>query len=344
MVNRSSSGLEGFIELGKSIFIRIGTLPFMLAAILIVFGVWNPAFLGVGNIVVASRESTYLILVTLAQMLALLSGGLDLSLGTSIALISVITGSVMVALPADPGVAVLVGCLAGIGVGAAVGFMNGLCIAFLRVSPFLVTLGMSFIASALALTLSGGGAPVLGLPSIFMDTLGYGRVLGVPVPVLITILVAGGVYLLLSWTRFGRYIYALGGSLEAAVRAGIPIRRYTVLTYVSVGILVGIAGVMLTARVGSGEPTLGLTLPLLSITAAVMGGISIFGGEGRLYGAVLGAVAITLLRNGMDVVGVGSFLQMVILGGILIMALALEQYRRSLRASRELQLRLAGGG
>ncbi|MAF85869.1 MAG: ABC transporter permease [Dehalococcoidales bacterium] len=339
MVKNSIPNLQKLLELGKVAFIRVGVLPLLLVATVVIFSIWNPAFLSLVNLVVVSREATYLIMVTLAQMLALLSAGFDLSLGATVALISVVSATVMLSLQAYPGVDVLVGSLVGIGIGALVGVSNGFFIAFFRISPFLVTLGMSFIALSLSLILSGGGRPVYGLPANFVYTLGHGRVLGIPVPVIVTILLIGSVYFILSWTRFGRYIYALGGSRDAAVRVGIPVRRYTVFTYVAVGILVGISGVMMTARTGSGEPTLGLTLPLLSISAAVIGGISLFGGEGKLYGAILGAIAITLIQNGMNLVGVDSFVQMVIMGAILIMTLASEHYRRQLRTSWELKLR-----
>jgi len=338
MVKNSISNPQKLRELGKVVFIRVGALPLVLVAILVTFGVWHSAFLSFGNMFIVSREATYLIMVTLAQMVALLSAGVDLSLGATIALISIVSATVMVALQAYPGVDVFVGCLVGIGVGALVGAVNGFCIAFFRISPFLVTLGMSFIALALALILSGGGAPVYGLPKSFVYILGAGKIWGIPVPVMVTILLIGVMYFILSWTRLGRYIYALGGSSEAATRVGIPIRRYTFFTWVNVGILVGVAGVMLTARCGSGEPTLGLVMPLYSIAAALIGGISYFGGEGKLYGAILGAITITLLRNGMDVVGVDSFVQMVILGVILIMVLALDRYRRQVRTSWERKL------
>ena len=339
MVKNSMPNPQKPIELGKAVFIRVGALPFILAGILVIFSIWSPRFLTFTNGFTISREATYLIMVTLAQMLVLLSGGLDLSMGSAIALISVISAKVMVGLQAYPGVDVFVGFLAGIGIGSLVGTANGFVIAFFQVSPFLVTLGMSYIALALSLTLSGGGKPVWGLPTNFVSILGHGRVLGIPVPLIIAIFLIGVVYFILSWTRFGRYIYALGGSREAATRAGIPVRRYTFFTWLVFGILVGIAGVMMTARVGTGEPTLGLAMPLLSIAAAVLGGVSLFGGEGTLYGAMLGAITITLLRNGMDVVGISSFVQMVIIGVVLIAALALEQYRRGLRTSWERKLR-----
>ena len=330
MVKNSIPNPQKLRELGKVVFIRVGALPFILVAILVIFGVWNPTFVGAGTMFAAARAATYLIIVTIAQMVVLLGAGLDLSVGGSITLISFVSAWVMVALQAYPGIDMLVGCLAGIGVGTLVGVLNGFSIAFFRISPFVVTFAMGSVAQGLTLILSDGGVPVFGLPAYFMDILGSGKVLGLPVPVIVTILLVGVMYLILSWTRLGRYIYALGGSSEAARVMGIPIRRYTFFTYMIAGILVGIAGVMLTARIGAGEATLGLEMPLLSITAAVMGGVSLFGGEGKLYGAILGAITITLLRIGMDMVRIGSFAQMAAMGVILIIVIILDRYRRQM--------------
>ncbi len=330
MVKSSIPTPQKLRELGKVVFIRVGALPFILVVILVTFGVWNPAFLSLVNMVSASRAATYLIMVTLAQMMVLLSAGLDLSVGGSITLISMVSASTMVSLQAYPGVDVLVGSLVGIGIGTLIGALNGFSIAFFRISPFVVTFATGSMAHGMALIVSDGGVPVFGLPAYFMSTLGAGKVLGIPVPVLVTILLIGVVYLILSWTRFGRGIYAMGGSRQAAGIMGIPLRRNTFLVYVIAGLLVGIAGVMLTARIGSGEPTIGLEMPLLSITAAVMGGVSLFGGEGKLYGAILGAIALTLLRVGMDLAMIGSFVQMAVMGGVLIMVTALDGYRRRL--------------
>ena len=317
-------------ELGKAVFIRVGALPFILVAIFVIFGVWNPAFLGPSNVVVVSRTATYIIIVTVAQMLALISGGLDLSLGGSITLISVITATVMVALKAYPGVDIFAGVLAGIGVGTLMGVLNGFCIGYLGIAPFVVTFATGQMAQGASLILTDGGVPIFGLPGSFEATMGAGKVLGVPVPIMVAIILIGAMYFIVTWTRFGRYLYALGGSRTAALVMGIPVRRYTFLTYLVIGILVGIAGVMMTARIGCGEATIGQEMALLSITAAVMGGVSLYGGEGKLYGAILGAVTITFLRVGMDMARIGSFVQMAAVGAVLITVIIIDRYRRQL--------------
>jgi len=329
VVKNSIPNPQKLRELWKPVFIRVGALPFILAGILVVFGVWNPAFLTFLNISSVFTEATFLIMLTLAQTLALLSGGWDLSMGGAITLISIGSTSAMVALQAYPGVDVFMGCLVGIGIGSLVGVVNGFGVAFWGISPFIVTFAMGSITHGMTLVLTKGGVSIFGVPASFAHIL-YGTVLGIRVPVIVTIVLIGVMYFILSWTRFGRYIYALGGSREAARVMGIPVRRYTFLTYVVVGILVGIAAVMLTARIGAGEATLGLEMPLLTITAAVLGGVSLYGGEGTLYGAVLGAITIALLRNGMDMAMIGSFAQMAAIGVVLIGVVVIDRYRRQL--------------
>ncbi len=314
----------------KRLFVRFGVLPFVMAAILVIFGLWESSFLSANNLFNLSRASTYLIMVTLAQMICMLCAGLDLSVGGSITLTSILCSEILVATSSYGSGGITLGILVGICVGTAVGALNGFCTAVFRISPFIVTLATMTITQGIALILTRGGNPILGLPKDFVNILGVGKLWGLPAPVLVTIALIALVYFVLYWTRFGRYVYALGGNREAAVVMGIRASLYTFLAYTVAGAIVGLAGVMLTARVGSGEATLGLEMPLLSITAAVLGGISLFGGEGKLYSAVLGAITIIMLRNGMDVVNISSFVQMVAMGCILIAVIAADTYRREI--------------
>jgi ribose transport system permease protein len=146
------------------------------------------------------------------------------------------------------------------------------------------------------------------------------------VPWLVTLLVVALAYVALYWHRLGRNWYAVGGNPVSAHIAGVPVKRALFLAYLSAGILVGIAGVMLTARVGSGEPNLGGSFALQSIAAAVLGGISLRGGQGSLWGAILGAIFLVLLQNGLDLVGVSSYMQMIITGGLLVFAVIVDHY------------------
>lgn len=302
----------------------VGILPILMAALVIVFGVLQPRFLAWQNIHTVGLQSVYLVIVAVAQMLVLLTSGFDLSVGSSIALTSIVTSTVLVT-RGGGAEGILAAAIAGIGVGTLIGAGNGVVVALFDVSPFIVTLAMLSVAAGAALIMSGG-VPVFNLPPAFADTLAKGTVAAVPVPWIVTAVIIFVVYVLLSWTRFGRYLYAVGGNAEAAHLSGVPVRLCLFLAYALAGALTGVAGVLLTARVGSGEPNLGATVPLESIAAAVLGGVSLRGGEGTLLGAVLGAVFLVFLRNGMDLVRITSYVQMVVTGLLLVVAIVADRY------------------
>lgn len=304
--------------------IRVGILPFLMAGLVVIFGVLQPRFLAWQNIHTVGIQSVYLVIVAIAQMLVLLTSGFDLSVGSSIAVVSIVTSSVLVAGAGDA-TGIAVAAAAGVGVATLIGAVNGAVIAIFGVSPFIVTLAMLSMAAGAALIMSGG-VPVFNLPAGFSDSLAKATIATVPVPWVVTAIIIFAVYVLLSWTRFGRYLYAVGGNADAAHLSGVPVRLCLFLAYVLAGVLTGVAGVMLTARVGSGEPNLGATVPLESIAAAVLGGVSLRGGEGTLLGAVLGAVFLVFLRNGMDLIRISSYTQMVVTGVLLIVAIVADRY------------------
>lgn len=328
IVNKGRSDI-GFGP-AKWLFIRLGILPFFLVAAVVLFAVIEPRFLSHGNLLNVARQSTYLIMVSLGQMIVLLTAGLDLSIGSAIALVSVVTATVMgLMLAADPSsvwLAISVGIAAGLATGAAVGVINGIGVAIFNVTPFMMTLGMLSIAFGLALTLSGG-SPVYGMPPEFGTIFAYSKLLGIPMPIYIAMLVFLFAYVLLNWTSAGRYLYALGSNARAVHLSGIRGVSYLFLAYVLCGLLAGIAGVLLTARVQSGEANMGQELVLQSIAACVIGGVSLFGGIGRASNVILGAVFITLLTNGMNLVRIDGYLQQVVLGVVLILAIIADQTR-----------------
>jgi ribose transport system permease protein len=311
-------------------FVKVGVLPFLLIALLILFTLAGEGrFMTISNMLNVSRQATYLAILTAGQMLTILCAGFDLSVGSSVALTSVVTSMSMVVFP-SPTMAMIVGILAGIATATLIGVANGLTIAVFRVSPFVVTLGMMSAAQGLALLLSKG-VPIFNLPPYFNRILGIGKIAGIPIPILIALFIVIVIYILLNRTRTGRYFYAIGGNVEAARLSGIAIRKYTLLAYVLCGTLTGITGVMLTARVASGEPNLGAALPLESIAAAVIGGVSLRGGEGGVIGAIFGAILIVLIRNGMDLMNISSYLQMVVMGMLLIFAVVMDHFRLSIK-------------
>src|SRR3989449_5034948 len=187
-------------------------------------------------------------------------------------------------------------------------------------------LAMASIGFGLALSMTGG-VPVYGMPSQFGATLGFGKLLGVPVPVYVTVVVILAMYVLLNWTRIGRYFYAIGGNIKASALSGISTRSYLFLAYVLCGFLASLGGVMLTARLATGEASIGAAMPLRSIAACVIGGVSLRGGTGRLGSVVLAAVFIEGFENGMNLVRIQSYLQMVVLGVLLIFAVVMDEVR-----------------
>lgn len=313
----------------KQTFIRVGVLPFLLVALVILFSLAESRFMSVSNMVTVSRQATYLAMITCGQMLTILCAGFDLSVGSSVALTSIITARTIMALP-HPAGGITAGVLAGIATGTVLGAFNGITISVFRVSPFVVTMGMMSVAHGLALLVSGG-VPIFNLPDEFNHYLAISTVWGIPVPLLVAAFVVATTHIMLTRTRIGRYFYALGGNEEAARLSGIHVKKYNCLAYILCGSLAGLSGVMLTARVASGEPNLGAALPLESIAAAVIGGVSLRGGEGSLIGAVFGAILIVLIRNGMDLMNISSYLQMVVMGGLLVFAVVMDQFRLSLK-------------
>ena len=289
-------------------------------------------FLTTQNILGVARHSTDLILVAMAQMIVMLTAGLDFSVGVILAMTSVVASMTMVALWSGYGSgweAIFIGCLAGLLVGACIGLVNGLGVAFLRVPPFIMTLGMSSIIFGLALTITGG-IPIYGVPETFANILGYGTFLGISLTIWITLFFIILVYIFLNMTKMGRYFYAIGGNVRAAELSGINIRVYIVGAYVFSAIITSIAALLITARLETGEPNLGANFPLLSIAACAIGGVSLLGGVGRVQNVVLGAFFIILIQNGMNLMRVGSYLQMVVIGGLLILAISAEYFRQQM--------------
>lgn len=312
--------------LSDTMFIRGGVLPLMVFAAVAIFTVMKPEFLTFSNLTNLLRQSVYLVIVALAQMLALVAGGLDLSVGSILALTSVVSVMVMTLLPDSPWLAITLGSLAGITVGTLVGMLNGAGVALMRIPPFMMTLGVSSVIIGITLFLSGG-VSIYGMPDIFGVMFGFGDLFGIPYPVLTAFILVALVYLMMNWTTFGRHLYATGGSPRAAELSGVPTTRVLFITYVLVGTITAISGLLLTARLGTGESTIGLSMPLESIAACVIAGVSLSGGSGRVGNVVLGAIFINIVQNGMNLIQVGAYMQTIILGALLILAVTADRLR-----------------
>jgi ribose transport system permease protein len=314
----------------KFAFVRLGVLPFLLVIALVIFTLMSDNFLTGRNLMNVARQSTYLAMVAMGQMLALLTGGFDLSVGTILAVTSVVGALAMstlnAAYPDMVWLAIAGGMLAGLLAGLSIGVVNGLGVAVFSVSPFMMTLGLASIGFGIALYLTGG-VPVYGMPEAYGSIFGFGGFFGVPTPIYVTAILIVAMYVLLNWTRFGRYLYAVGGNLKASRLSGIHTRRILLLAYVLCGALATVSGLMLTARLETGEANIGASMPLESIAACVIGGVSLRGGVGRLSGVVLGAIFIGLVQNGMNLARIDSYLQTVVIGVLLILAVVADQLR-----------------
>lgn len=317
-------------RISRTLFVRLGVLPFFLLAALVVFGVASDRFLTLDNLVNVARQSVYLMLVSLGQMVVLITGGFDLSVGAAIAITSVVSALVMTAVAGlfpDAVTAIIVaGALAGFAAALLIGLANGVGVAYFGVSPFIMTLGVSSVAAGGSLFLTGG-VPVSGLPTEFSDTFGFGRLLGVPVPVVVAVVAVAVMWTIMARTRRGAHIYAVGGNIKAAHLSAIHTRRTLVFAYALSALIASLTGLLLTARVESGEANLGGTIAMESIAACVIAGVSLRGGIGRVENVVLGAFFIVLVQNGMNLAQIGSYMQMVLLGGLLILAVVFDQIR-----------------
>ncbi len=287
----------------------------------VAFAAVAPQFLSVPNLVNVALSIAITGILAVGMTMVILTGGIDLSVGSVVALAGVVA-----AMLANEG-SVAVGALAAVAVGLAVGLFNGFVIAQFRVPPFVTTLAMLTICRGLAFIITGGRS-VGNLPEAF-GYVGKSRLAGVPLPVVLMLLVIAGGWFLLRHTVVGRHVYAVGGNREAAFLAGVNTKRVTALTYVLNGVLVGLAGFVLASRLGAGVPNAGVQYELDVIAAVVVGGTSLTGGRGSVVGTLWGAVFIGVLNNGLNLAGVDPYMQKIALGVVLLLAVLADQAGKS---------------
>lgn len=286
-------------------------------------------FLTVENGMNVLRQISINLCLSIGMTLIILSGGIDLSVGSVLALSGAVAAGLLKNGIALPGLNVLVeftvfgAILAGLVTGLALGWFNGFVITQFKLPPFVATLGMLSIARGLTM-LWTGGFPITGLDENF-GFMGTGHLLGVPMPVWISGALVAVFILVLKRTRFGRHVYAVGGSEKAARLSGLNVRRIKLLVYMIGGALAGVAGLLVTARLDSATPNAGLTYELDAIAAVVIGGTSLNGGRGTLMGTVLGCLIIGVLNNGLILLDVSAFWQQVIKGFVILIAVAVDK-------------------
>lgn len=304
-------------------------LPLMFLAAVILFTIQAPGFLTADNLTNVARQSVYLLIVALGQLIVLIGGGLDLSVGAVVSLTSVVSATVMAAvyaaMPDSPGLAMLAGLGSGVVIAILVGLINGIGSTWLRIPPFMMTLGLSSVLFGITLLVSGG-VPIYGLPPLMGQIFGYGQVAGIPVPAIVAVVLVIATYVLLEWSRFGRHLYATGGNARAAELSGVRTDRVTILAFMLSSGMAVLAGLLLTARLDTGESNIGTALPLESIAACVIAGVSLAGGQGRTFTVLLGTLLIMLVQNGLNLMQVGAYAQSMSIGAILIFAMALARH------------------
>jgi ribose/xylose/arabinose/galactoside ABC-type transport system permease subunit len=247
----------------------------------------------------------------------IISGGIDLSVGSLVAVAGVVLAGALKA-----GWPIPIAIAAGLAVGAATGLLNGIVIAFGRLPPFIMTLGMMSVARGAALLMTDG-RPISGFDASFRS-IATGRIAGVPAPIVLTLALYAVSHFVLSRTRFGRYVYGIGGNEEATRLSGVNVRFHKTMVYVVSGAMSAIAAVLLTARLNSAQPIAGIMYELDAIAAVVIGGTSLSGGEGHLGGTLIGALTMGVLRNGLNLLGVSSFLQQLVIGVVIIVAVLVD--------------------
>ena len=296
-------------------------LPAVIVVMVLVTGLIEPRFWSAENLLNLSRQIAPLMIISVGQTLCVISGGLDLSLAASLGLSGVYGIIAMRYGGVATGIAVM------LGTGLTFGLLNGLIITRFQVSPFIVTLGMLSIGRGLAL-MASGGLPIYDVPNSFIDILGYGSVLGVPVPAIIAVVTMLAGAAILRFTIFGRYLYAIGSSPAAAYSSGIHVSRYVVLCYVLSGGTAAIAAIALTAWVNAAQPMAATGLELQSLAAVVVGGIALTGGAGSMINAFYGVLILGMLANALNMVGVSSFMQTLVIGVVIVGAVILDRLRR----------------
>jgi ribose transport system permease protein len=292
----------------------------VLGVLCITMAVLSPFFLSVSNFLNILLATTTIGVLAIAATLILSSAGLDLSLGSVLGFSGVVGAYLCVELE-WPWFMAIVGAL---GAGALAGYVNGTLITRTRIPAFIVTLGMLGIARGVGLIIAPNGGAIYGLPAPVIY-LGQGRPLGIPMPVIILAVVAIIAHYILSYSRFGHHTLAMGDSEAAARATGIPVESLRRKLYTISGLLAGLAGLIFMARVNAGDPTAGYTYELTAITAAIIGGTSLFGGKGSILGAMVGALIMGVLQNGLNLLAVQSYYQQIAIGAVLILAVYIDQ-------------------
>jgi len=301
---------------------KLGAL-FGLILLMIVLSIASPYFLTFRNLMNVAQQSTIIALIAAGELLAILTGGIDLSVGSLLALSISVTGVTTITMGINP----VIGLILGLGIGTLAGMANGLLLTKLHLPhPFIATLGMMNIARGLALIITKA-SPVSGFPS-WIQFLGAGYVGPIPFSFIFVIVIAIIFHFFLTRTELGRHIYAVGGNKEAAKLSGINVDRTLIWVFTISGLMAAVAGILLMGRVNAAYPLAGLNYELDAIASVIIGGASFFGGVGNIWGTLIGAIILAVIRNGLNLLGVSPDAQSVVIGAVIIGAVYIDVLRR----------------
>jgi ribose transport system permease protein len=297
-------------------------LPFLTLIVLFVsLAIASPHFLTDTNLSSVVRQTAVINIMALGMTLIIVAGGIDLSVGSILAMAGLLGTMAM-----EAGQPILFGVFIGLLTGAFWGFVNGFLTTKLNINPFIVTLGTMGIVRGLTLMVSNG-LPVHNIPKAY-SYLGEGNLLGVPFVLWILMACALLIHVIMEHTKLGRYAFAIGSNPDAAFYAGIPVAFHTTAVYAIGGLLTGLAGMIEASRLMTGQPTAGNGYELQAIAAVVIGGGSLRGGEGSVIGTLVGAFIMGLLSNGSDLLGISPYLQQAIIGAVIIIAVSFDELRK----------------
>ncbi|UZH01439.1 ABC transporter permease [Pantoea anthophila] len=321
MTTQTSTGPDTRPALRLKFNVRDAGTLIGLLIIVVTFSFLSPVFFTLPNLLNILQQSSINALIALGMTLVIISGGIDLSVGPTAALSAVLGATLMAS-----GVPVPLAILATLGVGAMCGLFSGSLIAYAGLQPFIVTLGGLSLFRAIALILTGGN-PVFGIPLTFRSLINS-TILGIPTPIVIVAIIALLLWTVMNKTPLGEYILAIGGNEEAARVAGVPVKRTKVTVYIFSGLLASLAALILIGRLGAAEPTIGNLWELDAIAAAAIGGASLMGGKGSIFGTLIGVVILGVLRNGLTLLNIQAFYQLLATGLIIIIAMLIDRATR----------------
>jgi ribose transport system permease protein len=301
----------------KTVLLKLPPVIWVLVIMLIFFTLTGPTFLTMDNALNLSRQGAILMILCMGVIVVKITGGMDLSVGAILTLAGMIMAWALVKL----NLPLYISCLLAVVTAVAFGFLNGFFVSILKIPPFIATLGTQGIAVGLALGMNDGNV-IADLPDI-TGSIGNGEILGIPIPLLVSLAVFALSFILLNYTKFGVYIYAIGGNEEALKLSGKPVALYKALAYAYAGLTAGIAALILTSRNMAAQPTVGMGMEFEAFAGVVLGG-SFMAGRGTATGAALGALVILLLRNGLNIIGIPTYLQLAIFGTVLISAIVIS--------------------